>query len=121
MKNKRLLVVCMFNALLTFLCYGQDFSGKYNKPEIIPPSPTAQIFEEYGNIPVLLYSGIPDIKIPLFVVKVGKLALPVYLSYNSSGVRVDEMPGIVGMKWCLNYGGMISRSIYGIADDSGNG
>lgn len=116
------ILLIFFLIINLFSAFAQEPpSGNFNKPEIVPPSPTAQIFEEYGNVPVSLYTGIPDIKIPLWTVKVGKLELPIYLSYNASGVRVDELPGLVGMKWCLNYGGMISRNVNGRSDEDGNG
>ncbi len=45
--------------------------------------------------------------------------MPVSLSYHASGVKVAEPASWVGLGWNLNAGGMISRTIQGVADDAG--
>ncbi len=95
----------------------QSFS-QVNNPygSVVPPSPNASSLMRYLDYPVSNATGIPDINIPLYVIKSGELSLPISLSYHSSGRRVYDRTGAVGLGWTLNAGGMISRTIYGEAD-----
>lgn len=84
----------------------------------IPPSPDAASLGKYGDVPVSLFTGMVDISIPLLNVKGRVLSLPVGLSYHSSGIKVDDVAGWVGLGWSLNAGGVITRSVRGKADDN---
>jgi hypothetical protein len=81
------------------------------------PSPTAASLGKFGDIPVSLYTGVPDITIPLFTAKGKTLALPIALQYHASGIRVEEIGGWAGMGWALQAGGVITRSMRGLADE----
>lgn len=72
-------------------------------------SPQAQSFKRYGDIPVSLYTGTPDISIPLDTFQCGNYSLPITLSYHSGGIKVAEQPGTTGLGWTLAAGGAISR------------
>jgi hypothetical protein len=87
---------------------------------IIPPSPTAASLGRYGEIPVSMFSGTPSIEIPLFELEGTKLSLPISLSYQANGVKVEEIPGWVGLGWALNAGGVITRTVNNIADETPN-
>ena len=39
-----------------------------------------------------------DIRIPLYDIECGDLTLPIYLSYNSTGIKVNEPCGWAGLK-----------------------
>nr|WP_319998171.1 hypothetical protein [uncultured Draconibacterium sp.] len=95
------------------------YRGK--EQNIIPPSPTAASLGRYGEIPVKMYSGTPNIDIPLFEIESIKLSLTVSMSYQATGVKVEEIPGWVGSGWALNAGGVITRSVIGLADEGSNG
>jgi YD repeat-containing protein len=82
------------------------------------PSPNATELGVYGETPVSLYTGTPAINIPLYQLKEGDLSLPVSLSYNASGARPDQHPGWVGQNWSLNAGGVITRVVKGIPDET---
>lgn len=88
-------------------------------PNVIPPSPSAQVFHRYGDYPVSHYTGIPNIAIPLYEIKSGDLTLPISIRYHAAGFRPSDKDGILGLNWSLNAGGMISRQIKGIPDDYG--
>jgi hypothetical protein len=81
------------------------------------PSPTAASLGKFGDIPVSLYTGVPDITVPLFAAKGKTLALPIALQYHASGIRVDEIGGWAGMGWALQAGGAITRTMRGITDE----
>ena len=89
---------------------------------VIPPSPTAASLGTYGEFPVSLYTGTPNINIPIYNIQVGDFSLPISLSYHASGIKVEQMSGWVGLGWSLNAGGVITRSVRGLNDiDSGYG
>ncbi|MDR0863778.1 MAG: RHS repeat protein [Candidatus Symbiothrix sp.] len=81
-------------------------------------SPNAASLGLYGEIPVSLYTGTPDISIPLYDIKVSNFTLPISLNYHASGVRVDQHPGWVGLGWSLFAGGVITRQISDALDES---
>jgi len=78
---------------------------------IVPPSPNSQAFAKYGNIPVSLYTGTPNISVPIYEIKARGITVPINLSYHASGIKVSEEASRVGLGWVLNAGGMISRNV----------
>jgi len=80
-------------------------------------TPNAKSLQRYGDIPVSLYTGTPDISIPLATLRQGSLTLPVSLSYHSGGIKVDCHPGWTGLGWTLIAGGAITREIRDMADE----
>ncbi|MBQ3605415.1 MAG: RHS repeat protein [Muribaculaceae bacterium] len=87
----------------------------------IPPknvlSPNASSLGEYGVIPVLPYTGLQNISIPIHEIEVGEHKIPITLNYHSGGVRIEQLPGWVGMSWSLNAGGCISRVVNDNTDE----
>jgi YD repeat-containing protein len=99
-------ILSMFNYM-----YGQQM------PNIVPPSPEASAIFKFNEVPVSLYNGLHNTSIPLLEVNAGDINIPISLSYHSRGVQVNEIASRVGTGWALNFGGLISRQIRGIADD----
>ena len=90
-------------------------------PVLAPSSPEAAAFNRYGNYQVNLFTGIPEISIPLYDIKVGELSVPISLNYHASGIKVTDMPSRAGLGWDLQAGGSITRKIMGKPDElSGN-
>ena len=87
-----------------------------NAQDFIPPAPTASGLGKYADIPVSLYTGVPNINIPLYEVRSRGFTLPISLSYHSAGIKVEEIASWVGMGWSLNAGGVIARTAIGGAD-----
>lgn len=109
-----LLIVCC-NCLLA-----QEEPLNPTKFNVIPPSPNAAALGKYGDVPVNLFNGLPNIEIPLSQITVGsEFSMPVNLSYHASGNRVDEIASYVGLGWALNAGGVITRTVHGSPDESG--
>ncbi len=110
--------------LLSLLGYGQLSTGNSNSsaidlPNVIPPSPTVANLMKFEEVPVDTYSGQPNISIPLYAKKLdGGLGFSASLSYNTSGVKIDERSGWAGTGWSLFAGGVISRTVMGIHDEA---
>ena len=85
------------------------------------PSPTAASLGKFGDLPVSLYTGVPEIGIPLFTARGRTLELPIALRYHAAGVRVQEIGGWAGIGWTLEAGGAITRTVRGLVDESMNG
>lgn len=104
----------IFPILLILLCFniGIKAQTSANFPELIPPSPNAQSFQKFGDFPVSNFTGIPNINIPIYTIELSDISLPISLSYNSSGIKVNEESGTVGLGWNLSVGGVISRTVY---------
>ncbi|WP_316812878.1 hypothetical protein [Pedobacter heparinus] len=91
--------------------------GQQELPNQTPPSPTSMLFQKYGDYPVSQYTGIPDIKIPIYTIKEGDITVPIYLSFHAAGLNLDDQPGIIGTGWTLHTGGLITRTINGLPDE----
>lgn len=63
--KKRLLSVFVFLAIFSFNCIGQQQIPIKNVP-----SPEIAGLGEYGKVPVSLYTGVPDISVPIYELKV---------------------------------------------------
>jgi|21_taG_2_1085346.scaffolds.fasta_scaffold00086_2 YD repeat-containing protein len=90
----------------------------YNNIEM-PVSPNAASLGTYGDTPVNLATGIPNISIPIYTLEVDGVNVPISLSYHASGIQVNELATAVGLKWTLNAGGGIFRSVSGKPDEDG--
>lgn len=117
-------IICLFFALCAVNTYAQTdpYSTFSYKDELlrmvkIPNSPEAESFTKYGNTSVSLYTGTPAIAVPLYTLPGKELDLPVNLSYDASGVKVEQLASQVGLGWNLNVGGRISRIVNGAPDD----
>jgi YD repeat-containing protein len=106
--------------LILLVCYNSKAqNGSYELRNVIPPSANVASLGKYGEVPVSLYTGIPNISIPLYEVKDGPLSVPISLSYHAGGIRVEEIASSVGLGWTLNAGGIVGRQMRGIADENG--
>lgn len=99
---------------------GQDDDYNYLPPEAPNPtfvSPEVASLGKYVDYPVGLYTGVPNINIPIYEINYGDIKLPISLSYHASGIKVEEIASWVGLGWSLNAGGVITRQVRGIPDD----
>lgn len=109
-------ILFLLQVMLVNMAFAQLRNGLGN---IIIPSPTVAELAKYTSIPVGYYNGITNISIPLGEVVCGDLKVPVYLSYHSGGIRVDQIASEMGLGWSLNAGGVIGQTIVGANDISG--
>ena len=63
------------------------------------------------------YTGIVNVRIPIYSFGSDQSPIPITLSYHASGIRADDVASIVGLGWRLSAGGKITRSIRGRYDN----
>lgn len=88
-----------------------QFSFRFQNPK----TPEVYQMERYGNQSINLYTGRPNINIPLYEMKYGNITIPLNLSYNSNGIKGDEEASRVGLGWYVDLP-MISQTIQGYDD-----
>lgn len=93
-----------------YISYGQQ---PFDPMKVIPPSPTAASLGVYGNNPVNYYNGTVGLTIPLYEIKLTNQTLPIKLDYFSSGVKVADNAGWVGLGWSISAGGVITKLVKG--------
>jgi hypothetical protein len=114
---RRKLILASITFLANLLANAQT-SMENNTPierSYLPASPTATMFNIFGQIPVSHYTGTPDINIALGKIGFKDINLNLELKYHSSvGTRPDAVPGYYGNGWLLTIGGMITRLSKGL-------
>lgn len=97
------------------------FSQAQNLPNVRLPSPQTQELNKYINFPVNYSTGIPEISIPLYVIKTKGVEIPITLNYHASGIKEGQDDGNVGVGWSLSCDYRVSRTIYGQPDSENIG
>jgi hypothetical protein len=119
---RRLSSLKFFFIVLFLHCIYQDSFSQIDQQSnvlknVIGPSPNAASLGKYADWPVNLYTGVPQIDIPIYEIKGRSLSVPISLSYHGSGIKVGENASCVGLGFSLQAGGVITRSVRGLADD----
>lgn len=116
----RNLKISMFMTLLfmSSLIRGQAVANS-NKllPTVFSASPNASSLGTYGQIPVNLFNGLPNIGVNLYNLKVDNFEMPISVTYSLASIKPEERPGWVGLGWNLNSGGAITRVVKGGVDE----
>src|SRR6266536_763769 len=102
--------------LFTFFTFNQGFTQQPTNLDPaknyvnvnIPRTPESAGFEKYGNTEVNEFSGDANVSIPIYVLKSKFLEVPITLSYQASGIRVNQEASWVGLGFDLNAGGRIT-------------
>lgn len=80
-------------------------------------SPQSYAFEKYGNVPVNLYMGAIDLKIPITTIGNNEVNISTDLNYDSSGFVPHKKSDAAGIGWSILAGGRITRIVNGTADE----
>src|ERR1041385_1611279 len=113
--------VALLLVITSLSCLAQSSHPITNLINLGLTSPEVASLGKFGNIPVSYSTGIPQISIPIFEIKMGDVHLPISLDYHAGGVRVDETSSSVGTGWALNAGGFVSRQMVGLPDETSGG
>lgn len=87
------------------------------KPVYNVPSPDIATLGTYGTVPVSLFTGTPDISVPLYDLRVGNYTFPITATYHTGTVKPHTQPGTLGLGWSLRSDGYISRTVHGVYDE----
>ncbi|WP_121811055.1 RHS repeat domain-containing protein [Mucilaginibacter kameinonensis] len=101
----------------SILLYSIKISAQTLPTGVSIHTPELTAFNRNLETPVSLYSGVPDINIPLYTIAMNGVSVPISLNYHAGGIRVDQEATWVGLGWSLSYGGQISRVVRGLPDE----
>ncbi len=127
--KQKLLTLCTLTLLLALsglrlpaqtLAVGSTLMSAENNPYLVPPTPEAAAFLNYGQYSVSQASGQVDVSIPIYEIRTRELTFPVSLSYIGGGVRVTDKASWAGLGWVLNAGGVVNLTVNGLPDKSMN-
>jgi hypothetical protein len=102
--------------------YSQAINPDYKSGALniaLPKTPESQGFENYGNIPVNDVTGTANVSIPIYNLKSRFLTVPITLSYNATGIKVNQEASWAGLGFDLIAGGRITVDVKGAIDDDG--
>ncbi|WP_298303787.1 RHS repeat domain-containing protein [Flavobacterium sp.] len=102
--------------IIAVLFFSNINAQSIKTPETLP-TPNATSLGKYGDVPVSFYSGKANVTIPILSINENGIPLDITLDYDTGGVRVAELPSWVGQNWSLNAGGVIVRTMKGMAVD----
>lgn len=108
------LVFLVFLISIGYQSVGQTM---YGLPNVISPSPQSTALTKYGDYPMAGYTGLTDITVPLHTVTSRTLSMPISMSFHASGRMANEINGTLGMRWTLNCGGLVTRTVKGLPDE----
>lgn len=96
----------------------QDLQKVYKSllPDFQKLTPEASSLGQYGKIGTSTYTGGANISIPLFSIGSGNFLMSAELSYDASGIKVDQQATSVGLGWNLLVGGSITHMLCGQND-----
>ena len=103
--------------LYTKLAIAQTQTAGFEIPNYASKSPEAAAFLKYGEYPVNLSTGVPNISIPLYTIEAKGLKIPISLDYHASGIKVSQEASWVGLGWNLNYGAQIVLNVVDEVDE----
>lgn len=112
-------IIFLFAAIIAYsqpIESTEVLNPRYNDIEL-PQNPEVAAFGKYGLYDTNLFTGSPQISIPIFNHQGKEMSLPISLTYDASGIKVEQTATNVGLGWNLQYGGVITREINHLPDD----
>lgn len=110
-----LFVSCIFLVPVNRL-FAQAVAGG-DQYDYSPKTPAVAEMQKMVDVPISYYSGTANISIPLYAIKSKDLSIPLTANYETSGIKAEQEPSVLGLGWTLAAGGMISRSVVGNPDE----
>ena len=114
----RIVCAIILNSSRFFIASGQPIE------RYMPPgngfTPNTSTILKTIQVPVGKYHGTTQISVPIYNINIKGYEYPITLSYNASGIRVDEESGTVGLGWKIDLTGQIIQEVRGDNDLSSN-
>ncbi|WP_027386729.1 hypothetical protein [Chryseobacterium gregarium] len=111
MKKINLLFISIIATFLQINAQGLNYIQN-----IVPQTPESNAILKSFETPVSLYTGSPDISVPVYSIKEGDINFDIKLSYNSTGITVGERASWVGLGWNLSVPTLV-RNVRQVPDD----
>ncbi|MDR0832984.1 MAG: hypothetical protein LBN93_02185, partial [Candidatus Symbiothrix sp.] len=123
LKKITMMLCLLFVSVAKTMCQQVNVPSEFHDYQFPPQNlglstPQVSDFIKYGNIDIALYNGLLNKEIELDGYKDRDFEIPISLNYISNGFIPAKRPSIVGNNWMLNFGGVITRSVYGSPDDT---
>ena len=114
------LAICLGTGNLSAQTGSDDITKFYDTQRgyTNPASPEAWAMIKYGDAELNLYTGALGLSIPVYTFKNKNFTIPISLNYASTGYKPNLQTGVLGAGWYLNAGGVITREVNGIPDES---
>lgn len=111
----------LISLLLNFLCVN-IFAQSSGVKDVMPLAPNTAALFKLAERPAGSFTGTVPVSFPLMTVNSGPLQINLSLDYSTSGIRVEEVPGSVGLGFNFNDGGgRIVEMVNGKSDNGPNG
>jgi hypothetical protein len=112
-------IVCLFFSTLLFYQSALAQNGEQaNVANGAAMSANSMQASKMANNQVNLFTGRPEISVPIHSYSKNGIAFNVSVEYSGAGgIQVGETPSLVGLGWYLNAGGAITRTVKGMPDD----
>lgn len=117
MRKILILILGLFSGINCNSQDGLTLTDRYSELQVIAPSTDMRGIVQFVNTPVSEYTGIPDVKIPLYSINDSNLDFDMQLRYHPNSIKKDERAGTTGLGWNLTAGGSITRVIRGLPDE----
>lgn len=115
-KINKILVKSIFLILCSLISL--SVNGQIREVKNAPSAEVANL-GTFGTVPVGLYTGTPNISVPIYTIKIGHITLPIEAMYHLSNVKPHTPPSCLGIGWALSAGGYIARTVKGCQDEKG--
>lgn len=79
-----------------------------NTPAIIPPSPEVASLRKFIGVPILHYTGLPNIWMSITTYDVGSKSFPKTNNYHARALKVEEIAPRFAISWVISSGGQFS-------------
>lgn len=103
----------VFIVLLTISTLVNAQQNSLRQVDVSLAAPEATEIAKYGNLEVNLFKGVPNVSVPIHTLEIQDFSLPIFLSYDAGGIKVDQIATNVGLGWSLHAGGQITVAAYG--------
>jgi YD repeat-containing protein len=117
---KKITLVLPLLILLASISKAQSQANSDNFAKMVdfmPPAPNAAAISKAGLAGLNKNTGAASVNIPIYTLSGRKISVNAMLSYNSSGIKVDETASRAGLGFSFNLGGVVTRTLRGTPDE----
>ncbi|QRY56309.1 DUF5977 domain-containing protein [Sphingobacterium siyangense] len=116
----RILVRASYIISSFILLLSEQLSAQHNNQlnfVNIPPNPIAAKLPVFDKYEPNLSSGMVNVPIDIFNLKIGDYDMPIKLVYSTKGISIEDSPIPYGYGWALNLNPKVTRRVVGRKDE----